>query len=112
MFDSIILLIIWSNCIILATDDPTTNVQDEWQLRADIIFQMLYTIEVIVKILGLGLLFNKGAYLRDPWNVIDFIIVGFGYLQYLKINNGGYDLRTLRVIRVFRPLRKLNQSKG
>jgi hypothetical protein len=35
---------------------------------------------MIIKIVALGFLFNKGAYLRDPWNVLDFIIVGSAWL--------------------------------
>lgn len=34
-----------------------------------------------LKILGYGFLFNKGAYLRDPWNVLDFAIVVSGYIS-------------------------------
>jgi hypothetical protein len=36
--------------------------------------------EMVLKILGLGFVFNKGAYLRDPWNILDFVIVMTGYL--------------------------------
>ena len=28
-----------------------------------------------LKILGMGLIFGKGAYLRDSWNILDFVIV-------------------------------------
>jgi hypothetical protein len=35
---------------------------------------------MIFKILGLGFLFNEGAYIRDPWNVLDFTIVMSAYL--------------------------------
>ena len=33
-----------------------------------------------LKILGLGFVFNKGSYLRDAWNIMDFTIVMTGYL--------------------------------
>lgn len=44
------------------------------------IFLALYSVEMVLKILGLGFVFNKGAYLRDPWNILDFIIVMSAYL--------------------------------
>jgi len=33
-----------------------------------------------LKILGMGFLLNKDAYLRDLWNIIDFVVVIAGYL--------------------------------
>lgn len=46
----------------------------------DTVFLVLYSIEMVLKILGLGFVFNKDAYLRDAWNVLDFTIVMTGYL--------------------------------
>ena len=41
----------------------------------------LYTVEMILKIVGLGFFFgSKNAYLRDLWNVLDFTIVMSAYL--------------------------------
>lgn len=47
-----------------------------------------------LKIVGLGFLLNEGAYLRDPWNILDFIIVSSAYLTIFQnladlIANGG-----------------------
>lgn len=38
---------------------------------------------MLLKILALGFIFNKNAYLRDPWNILDFVIISTGYLPYL-----------------------------
>ena len=111
-FEGVVLALICLNCIVLATDDPTTLTQKKWQEIADIIFQSLYTVELLIKICGLGFVFNKGAFMRNPWNIIDFLIICFGYLQYLNINNGGFDLRPLRVIRVLRPIGKITSIEG
>ncbi len=46
-------------------------------------FLGFYTVEMILKIIGLGFVFNKGSYLRDPWNLLDFIIVTSSYLPYI-----------------------------
>lgn len=43
-------------------------------------FLILYTIEMSLKIIGLGFIFNRGAYLRDAWNVLDFVIVATAYI--------------------------------
>jgi hypothetical protein len=35
---------------------------------------------MVVKILSLGFILNGGSYLRDAWNILDFVIIGSGYL--------------------------------
>ena len=74
-------------------------------------FRGLYTLEIVLKVLGLGFVLNEGAYIRDPWNILDFTIVVFGYLSYLNIN-GGMDLKALRTFRVLRPLRTISTVEG
>jgi len=46
----------------------------------DNVFLGLYTIEMVVKVVALGFVLNDGAYIRDPWNILDFIIVGSSWL--------------------------------
>lgn len=95
------------------------------------VFLALYSTEMLLKIVGLGFLFNKGAYLRDPWNILDFIIVSSAYLTLFEnlaeliANNGeqvvttavseksgGLSLNSLRAFRVLRPLRAITSIKG
>ena len=66
---------------------------------------------MLFKILGLGFLFNKKAYLRDPWNILDFIIVVSAYIP-LVINSEGVNLSVLRSLRVLRPLRTISSIKA
>lgn len=112
LFDAAVILAIVANCIILATDDPTTEIQEPWQERADYAFQGIYTAEFVVKVIAMGLIFNQGAYMRDLWNVFDFIILIFGYVQYMNFDSGSFDLRPLRVFRVLRPLRTVTSIEG
>lgn len=84
-----------------------------------------------LKILGLGFLFNEGAYLRDAWNILDFTIVSSAYLTLVQdtleqiqnggkkkeitaenANDGGLSLNSLRAFRVLRPLRAITSIKG
>ncbi len=111
LFEAVSLLIILANCITLALDDPTNSVQEQWQTNADYTFQAMYTAEIVIKAMGMGFAFNKGAYIRDPWNVLDFVIVVFGYMSYLNIS-GGVDLKALRTFRVLRPLRTISSVEG
>lgn len=38
-------------------------------------FTILFAIEAIIKIIALGFVFHKQAYLRSYWNILDLIIV-------------------------------------
>lgn len=111
-FEAVVLVVIFANCVVLATDDPTKSEQQKWQEVADAVFQSLYTLELLIKVFAMGFVFNKGAYLRDPWNIFDFFIIGFGYLEYLSIDTGGFDLRPLRVLRVLRTIRRVTSIEG
>ena len=79
-FDTVALLVIISNSFVLATDDPTTDSTTPTQDLLDWIFLFLYTAEMTLKIMGFGFIFGKNAYLRDYWNVLDFIIVFSAWL--------------------------------
>ena len=68
----------------------------------------IFTIEAILKIIA-----QKGAYFRDSWNLFDFTVV-VGTIIILSIawaGVGGIEmlgsiLRTLRIGRVFRLIKK------
>jgi hypothetical protein len=66
---------------------------------------------MVLKILGLGFALNRGAYLRDPWNILDFFIVMTGYLQ-LMLQGVSFNLSGLRVFRVLRPLKSISSVAG
>ena len=64
-----------------------------------------------LKIIGYGFIFNKGAYLRDAWNLLDFVIVTTGYVGII-LSGGGVNLSVLRSFRVIRPLRTISSIEG
>lgn len=110
-FDIISLLVVVANSITLATIDPTLDERPHWYVVTDYVFQGIYTAELVIKVLGLGFIFNQGAYMRDPWNVFNFIIILIDYLALLDLG-GGLDLETLRMFRVLRPLRLVSKLEG
>lgn len=66
-FEGFIILIIGLNCITLAQSDSTKE-ETVSQKNIELAFQFMYTIEMTLRIFSLGFVFNKGAYLRSPWN--------------------------------------------
>ena len=68
-FDRFILLTIIVNCIFLAIDDPNLPNLD-YQTIADYFFLVIFTIEMLLKIVALGFALRPYSYLRDPWNIV------------------------------------------
>jgi len=130
-FEASTIMVILINSITLGMEDPLAESTTPTQDAVENIFLALYSVEMVFKILGLGFLFNNGAYLRDPWNILDFTIVMSAYLGIFQtvaynIENGGVakektaedsgdeglSLNSLRAFRVLRPLRAVTSIKG
>eukprot|EP00761_Pharyngomonas_kirbyi_P014924 gb/GECH01014955.1/.p1 GENE.gb/GECH01014955.1/~~gb/GECH01014955.1/.p1 ORF type:complete len:1446 (+),score=208.71 gb/GECH01014955.1/:1-4338(+) len=107
MFDRLILFLILLNCVFLALYDPVNpdSQRNEIVHISEMVFAIIFLIEAIIKILAMGFVWSKKTYLRDPWNVLDFIIVISGVLVFLPVSA---NFSGLRVVRLLRPLRALS----
>ena len=65
---------------------------------------------MVLKIFAYGFVFNKKAYLRDLWNILDFVIVVTSLLP--LVVNLGFSVTALRAVRVLRPLRTITKVKA
>ena len=87
--------------------------------KADILYYIdcvvtaLFTFELIFKVIVLGFLLNgKESYIRNPWNIMDFIIVAISLIS-ITFRDAGSKLsvlKTLRMMRVARPLRMISRN--
>jgi hypothetical protein len=102
-------LSIIGNSIVLALADYTDEDNlTEWNQKLDLadqVFTIIYVIEASVKIVAFGFIIHRKSYLRDPWNVIDFIVVVIGIISLIP---NLPNLKSLRILRIFRPLRSIN----
>jgi hypothetical protein len=80
IFDDISIFVILMNSLVMMTEDPADSDPPEYYAVIDNIFLGLYSVEMILKILGLGLVFGEHAYLKNSWNILDFVIVLSGYI--------------------------------
>jgi hypothetical protein len=72
----------------------------------DFVFLIIYTWEMSMKIIAMGFFMRAHSYLRDSWNIMDFSVVVLGWLSnFLKSG----DISAIKVIRILRPLRTINQ---
>ncbi|XP_029285223.1 voltage-dependent R-type calcium channel subunit alpha-1E isoform X2 [Cottoperca gobio] len=109
-FEYMILTTIIANCIVLALEQHLPG-EDKTPMskrleKTEPYFIGMFCFEAGIKIIALGFVFHKGSYLRNGWNVMDFIVVLSGILAAAGAHlNISVDLRTLRAVRVLRPLK-------
>lgn len=68
-----------------------------------VIFTTIYTFESCLKVTARGFILEKFTYLRDPWNWLDFVVIGLAYLTMIVKELGNLSaLRTFRVLRALK----------
>ncbi|XP_051768510.1 calcium channel, voltage-dependent, L type, alpha 1D subunit, a isoform X11 [Ctenopharyngodon idella] len=130
-FDIFILIAIFANCMALAVyipfpEDDSNSTNHDLE-TVEYAFLIIFTIETFLKIIAYGLVMHQNAYVRNGWNMLDFVIVVIGLfsvvLEVLTKDGekeavgahpsvhghggkpGGFDVKALRAFRVLRPLR-------
>ncbi|XP_022377117.1 sodium channel protein type 10 subunit alpha isoform X3 [Enhydra lutris kenyoni] len=76
--------------------------QTELPERIEYVFTVIYTFEALIKILARGFFLNEFAYLRDPWNWLDFSVITLAYIGEATDLRGISGLRTFRVLRALK----------
>ena len=108
-FDSVILLVIVLNAMMMAMEDPL-NPGDTSMDGLELFCNVVFTAELMLKVLSHGFVLGKGTYLRSGWNQLDFVVVVSAWLPYMfddmATTNG------LRILRVLRPLRTISRFPG
>ncbi|XP_075381899.1 voltage-dependent P/Q-type calcium channel subunit alpha-1A isoform X4 [Mycteria americana] len=113
-FEMCILMVIAMSSIALAAEDPVQpNAPRNNVLRYfDYVFTGVFTFEMVIKMVDLGLVLHQGAYFRDLWNILDFIVVSGALVAFAFTGSSkGKDINTIKSLRVLRVLRPLKTIK-
>uniref|UniRef100_A0A669C0U9 Voltage-dependent N-type calcium channel subunit alpha n=1 Tax=Oreochromis niloticus TaxID=8128 RepID=A0A669C0U9_ORENI len=112
-FEMSILVVIAMSSIALAAEDPVwTNAPRNNVLKyLDYAFTGVFTFEMVIKMVDLGLLLHPGSYFRDLWNILDFIVVSGALVAFAFSGTKGKDISTIKSLRVLRVLRPLKTIK-
>jgi hypothetical protein len=84
-------------------------------IAVDEILIFVFTSEAFLKIVSVGFLINgKRSYLRDYWNVLDFIVVITSIVPYFLDQQGKMNtaVKIFLILRFIRPLKILGKSEG
>ncbi|KRX08462.1 hypothetical protein PPERSA_12943 [Pseudocohnilembus persalinus] len=76
---------------------------------SEIIFSIIFLLEFIIKSIGMGFFFGQGTYLKDGWNMLDFVVVCSSIISFFPDT---VNLSAVRTLRILRPLRSINSVKG
>uniref|UniRef100_A0A3P8WC90 Voltage-dependent N-type calcium channel subunit alpha n=1 Tax=Cynoglossus semilaevis TaxID=244447 RepID=A0A3P8WC90_CYNSE len=112
-FEMCILVVITMSSIALAAEDPVqANAPRNNVLKyLDYVFTGVFTFEMVIKMIDLGLLLHPGSYFRDLWNILDFIVVSGALVAFACSGTKGKDINTIKSLRVLRVLRPLKTIK-
>lgn len=110
-FDRYALLVIVLNCAYLALQGPPGAfylVPEDIAGEIDTAFTVIFTLEMVCKVVGMGVL-RPGGYLRESWNQIDFCILLTCWLPLVfPVEN----MTAFRCVRALRPLRAVSVLPG
>uniref|UniRef100_A0A8C0K376 Calcium voltage-gated channel subunit alpha1 H n=1 Tax=Canis lupus dingo TaxID=286419 RepID=A0A8C0K376_CANLU len=121
MFDHVVLVFIFLNCITIALERPDIDPGSTERVFLSVsnyIFTAIFVAEMMVKVVALGLVSGDHAYLQSSWNVLDGLLVLVSLVDIIvaMASAGGAKilgiLRVLRLLRTLRPLRVISRAPG
>jgi hypothetical protein len=92
----------------MSADDPVVVYSSYF----DLLFQILFTIEMCFKIIAFGFAMDDNSYLTEGWSQLDCFIVISGLID---SSLEGVDIpviKVLRLLRILRPLRFVSHSSS
>ncbi|CAF0725518.1 unnamed protein product [Adineta ricciae] len=129
-FDYTVLFFIALNCITLAMERPSipsNSAERQFLNMTNYIFTVIFSVEMIIKIIASGLICGPQTYLHTGWNVMDGSLVVISIVDLLTMHRGGGPsvgaesdattrifsmLRVFRLLRTLRPLRVISRAPG
>ena len=112
LFEAIVIVVILVNCVFLAMMEPTKG--DEEGRNALVnstegVFTGLFLAELVIKVVAMGFFLDDLSYMRDGWNIMDFIVVAASLVALFP---GVTNVSSIRTMRVLRPLRTVTVLPG
>ena len=120
VFDPLILTTIIANCATMAWDSPLDpghgagwadgDGKTRLLIQCNWVYLIIFTVELLLKVVAYGFAMHPNAYLRDAWCQLDFVVVSLAWMPILIPGFGNYSV--IRSVRALRPLRALKRVPG
>jgi hypothetical protein len=75
----------------------------------DILFTIIFLVEMVGKIMIDGIILHELAYFRDFWNILDAIVAIVSLVSIILQSNGSKALKATRAMRVLRSLKVIKR---
>ena len=116
-FSLVVFVVIYLNCLVLVLETYTmTSLSDPNFISGlkicETIFTIVYIFEFLVKSIAIGLIRGENAYAKDPWNVMDFLILIISFLDTFTVFLNLTSLKVFRVVRALRALRFISRNSS
>uniref|UniRef100_A0AC35GND3 Voltage-dependent L-type calcium channel subunit alpha n=1 Tax=Panagrolaimus sp. PS1159 TaxID=55785 RepID=A0AC35GND3_9BILA len=113
-FTNSVLVCILVSSAMLAAEDPlqAQSYRNTILNYFDYFFTTVFTVEITLKVVVYGLIFHKGSFCRNAFNLLDILVVAVSLISFVLKSDAISVVKILRVLRVLRPLRAINRAKG
>ena len=118
-FENFIYFLICVSSIQLTLENPLLDPkgwESTYLRRVDLAITVLFTFEVIIKVVSYGLLTNGDkSYLLNSWNRLDFLIVIVSIISLaipVEESESLTALKIIRMARLLRPIRVVSKNDG
>jgi hypothetical protein len=112
-FERVILTIIALSTIQLALSNPINDPNSTMQKALywiDFFTTIVFLVECGMKIIAFGFVKNgPHSYLRNPWNLVDFIIIIMSLMSLSPLAN---KLQVFKMFRILRAMRLISRAEG
>ncbi|CAM1324279.1 cac (predicted) [Pycnogonum litorale] len=114
-FDLFIMIVITLSSIALAAEDPVEENSESNKILNyfDYAFTGVFTVEMVLKVIDLGIIIHPGSYCRDIWNILDATVVICALVAFAfggsRTGQNLSTIKSLRVLRVLRPLKTIRR---
>ncbi|KAJ8345184.1 hypothetical protein SKAU_G00293770 [Synaphobranchus kaupii] len=121
MFDHIVLVFIFLNCITIALERPDIlphSTERVFLSVSNYIFTVIFVAEMTMKVVAHGFCSGTDSFLQSSWNILDGVLVFVSLVDILvSLASAGGNrilgiLRVLRLLRTLRPLRVISRAPG
>lgn len=92
--------------------DPDGTLSRTLQM-IDTISTTIFVLEIVIKVIAKGFLFcGPGSYLRNSWNIADFLIVSTALISLIELPIDVSVLKVMRMGRLLRPIRLISRNEN
>jgi hypothetical protein len=94
LFELFIFSIVLISAVLMMIDSPLSD-PNQWYKplieTTNFVITIIFMTELVLKVIAMGFILHSHSYMRDGWNVLDFVIVAFSIVSLVVESNSSED---------------------